>query len=112
MTTPDARANDAAMLALIKTIQEDLNEIRSTLQIHIKTEPAEWAKVLSELMNKSFPEGDPVGHREAHEAQMKAIKDRAEFWHSLLKEITKWGIMGVLGWLAYHAWVAFLQGPR
>ena len=113
MTPPsDARRNDAVMLALVQTIQSDVSAMQLTLGNHIATEPKEWAKVLSDLMTKSFPGGDADGHREAHEAQMRAIQDRAAFWSSMLKEITKYGILGVLGWLAYHAWVAFLQGPK
>lgn len=108
----ERRANDSAVLVLVQTIQADVADMQLTLKNHIQTEPKEWAKVLSDLMNKSFPDGDPDGHRAAHEAQMRAIQDRAAFWRTMRIEITKYGILGVIGWLTYHAWVAFLHGPK
>jgi len=108
----ERRANDSAVLMLVQAIQADVTEMRDTLHNHISTEPKEWAKVLTDLMIKSFPGGDADGHRAAHEAQMRAIQDRAAFWKTLLAEVTKYGILGVLGWLTYHAWVAFLHGPK
>ena len=113
MTAPtqDARANDAVMLELVKTIQVDVSAMQETLSDHIATEPKEWALVLENLMKKSFPAGDPDGHRKAHEAQIQEILDRAQFWKTLRMEAAKYGVLGVLGWLLYHAWVAFLHGP-
>lgn len=94
----DARTNDAAMLALIQTIQEDVTEMKSTLTGHIATEPKEWAKVLSELMVKAFPEGDADGHRRFHEANIKSAEQKAAFWAKMTYEITKWGLLGFLLW--------------
>lgn len=114
----DNRSNDAVMLELIKTIQADMSavkasvsETQTTLANHIATEPREWAIVLENLMKKSFPNADADGHREAHEATMLMIRERAGFWRSIRADATKWGILGAVSWLAYHAWIAFLHGP-
>lgn len=108
----ERRSSDSVMLALVHTIKEDVSDMKATLKNHIETEPQEWAALLEDMMVKSFPGGDPDGHREAHEAQMQAVRDRAEFWKTMLMEVSKWGILGVLGWLAFHAWVAFVKGPQ
>ena len=109
--TPERRETDA-MLALVKSIDSRLAALDTKLTDHIKTEPQEWADLLEDMMGKAFPNGDPEGHREAHESQMAAIRDRAAFWKTMLIEVSKYGILGVLGWLVFHAWAAFVKGPQ
>jgi hypothetical protein len=100
------------MLTLLQTIHDDVQKVKRTLEDHINTEPEEWAAVLDDLSKKAFPAGDPEGHRKYHEDEMKFMEARADFWKKMLFEVTKYGIFGVLGWLAYITWTAFLQGPQ
>jgi len=100
------------MLTLLQTIHEDLQKVKQTLDDHINTEPSEWAAVLEGLSKRAFPEGDPEGHRKYHEDEMKYMEARADFWKKMLFEVTKYGIFGVLGWLSYVAWTAFIHGPQ
>ncbi len=86
------------MLLLVQTIQADVTEMKDTLHSHISTEPKEWAKALSDLMVRAFPEGDADGHRRFHEANIKAAEKKAEFWSKMTYEITKWGLIGFLLW--------------
>ena len=86
------------MLALVQTIQGDLNDMKLSLNNHISTEPKEWARVLSDLMAKSFPEGDPDGHRRFHEASIKKAEDSAAFWHDMRKSAARWGLVGFTLW--------------
>jgi hypothetical protein len=106
------------MLTLLETIHTDVQEVKAaqksmgeTLTAHIETEPAEWAELLKDLSKNAFPSGDPEGHRKYHEETIKAMEARSEFWKKMLFEVTKYGLFGVLGWLAYTAWAAFLHGP-
>ena len=94
----DARQNDTAMIALIQTIQDDVKSIQSALTTHLNTEPKEWAKILSDLMIKSFPQGDAEGHRRYHEATIKSEESKAEFWAKMTYEIKKWGLIGFSLW--------------
>ena len=94
----DRRTTNTAMLELIRTIQQDVTEMRLELNNHIQTEPKEWATVLSALMNKSFPNGDPDGHRRDHEIRMKLAEQKAEFWAKMAYEIKKWGLIGFSLW--------------
>ena len=112
MTEPQERRSSDALLVLVQSIHKDLKSLDRKLTAHIETEPAEWAAQLESLIGKAFPNGDADGHREAHEAQMTAIRDRAAFWKAMLLEVSKWGVLGVLGWMAYHLWAAFIQGPK
>jgi hypothetical protein len=108
----DRRNSDTAVLILVQQVHDDVQAMKKRLDEHMKDETLELAEAVATLMVKAFPEGDPLGHRVKHEADIQAAKDRAEFWKKLLFEISKWGIAGVLGWLAYAAWTAFLLGPR
>lgn len=120
----ERRSTDAILL-LVQTVHEDVLAVREAVQHvrnavdsvevelanHIAIEPKMLATLVQTLMDKAFPAGDPAGHCEAHEAQMQLVRDRAKFWKDLAFEVSKWGLLGVIGWLAFHAWVAFVKGP-
>jgi bisphosphoglycerate-independent phosphoglycerate mutase (AlkP superfamily) len=107
------------MMSLLQTIHNDLQEVKAeqkkqgqTLTGHIATEPEEWAELLKDTLVCAFPGGDAEGHRRYHEETIVALEARAEFWKKMVFEITKYGLFGVLGWLAYTVWAAFLHGPQ
>ena len=107
------------MMSLLQTIHTDLQEVKAeqkkqgqTLTDHIATEPEEWAELLKDTLVCAFPGGDAEGHRRYHEETISAIEARSKFWKQMLFEVTKYGLFGVIGWLAYTVWVAFLHGPQ
>lgn len=51
-----------------------------------------------------FPDNDPDGHRRAHEAMIALAQRRARFYDMALSEATRWGMLGVLGFLAASVW--------
>jgi len=65
-----------------------------------------------ERLIRAFPNEDPDGHRLAHEEMIATIRARREFWQKLVFEITKYGLLGALGWAAIALWGAFLKGPK
>jgi hypothetical protein len=106
------------MMSLLQTIHLDLQEVKAeqkkqgqTLADHINTEPQEWSYLMRETLGCAFPAGDADGHRRYHEETISALEARSKFWKQMLFEVTKYGLFGVLGWLAYTVWVAFLHGP-
>ena len=102
-------------------IEEMRKEIRYNHAMHAEAiaranETAEAAheavkRAVKEAMSDAFPGGDPDGHRRHHEAVIRHAEQRAEFWQAMRKEIGKWGLISVLGFLAMAAWRAFLKGP-
>ena len=117
MTTPtpysgEDRRQVIDAFALVKQMHDDVKELTETLRAHILNEPGEIAQAITDAISKGFPDGDADGHRKAHEAQMTAITARAEFWKKMAFEVTKYGLFGVVSWLAYTVWVGFLQGPH
>lgn len=78
---------------------------------HLAEGPGKLAEAIEGALNRGFPDADPEGHRAVHEADIQRAKDRAEFWNRMNYEITKYGLMGFIGWAAYVLWAAFLRGP-
>ena len=106
-------------MSLLQTIHLDLQEVKAEqkrqgqeLTDHIAIEPEEWAELLKATLDSAFPGGDAEGHRRYHEETINVIEARSKFWKQMLFEVTKYGLFGVLGWLAYTVWVAFLHGPQ
>lgn len=67
---------------------------------------------IENVVKKAFPGEDPEGHRRYHEAVILAAEDRAAFWKTMRNEISKYGLIGVVGWACYALWQAFLLGPK
>lgn len=60
---------------------------------------------------EGFPNKDPRGHHDAHTEWIESARRRKEFWSKLLAEVTKYGLIGLLGWLLTLAWHGLLKGP-
>ena len=95
----------------VKTLSSDVRDLNGRLANHMKDETLELAEAVAALMVKSFPEGDPDGHRAYHEAQMDAAKDRAEFWKKMRFELSRAGLAGFLLWVGVQLWHGVLAGP-
>lgn len=56
-------------------------------------------------------EPDYNGHCSAHEQFIAESKARTEFWKKMRFELTKWGLLGFLGWLLIQVvWPALVKG--
>lgn len=96
----------------VKAVKQNVSDLDTKLDNHMKDETLELAEAIAAIMNKSFPEGDPHGHRRHHEASIKAAEDKAEFWKKMKEEISKYGLIGLIGWMSVVAWAAFVKGPQ
>ena len=106
------RRDQGVILLLMQQVHDKIEAMDAKLTKHITDETLTLAEEIANLMNKAFPAADPSGHRQYHEAQMQAQKDRADFWKKMLFEVSKYGLFGVVSWLAFVAWAAFLKGPK
>lgn len=77
------------------------------LDAHMVGEEAVFKGILA-----GFPDGNPEKHAQAHVDEAEAAKVRKDFWNKMLFEVTKYGLIGFVGWLAFTLWGAFLKGPK
>jgi hypothetical protein len=115
MDTPPAeerRALDVgSLITLIHQLHDDIKALDAKLSTHISEEMSEIGKAIDMAFIASMPGGDSFAHRKIHEDMARTISDRADFWHRMLFEVTKFGAIGAVSWLVYTLWVAFIHGP-
>lgn len=93
--------------AKLDTIASAVQTTASELRAHAEGENARIAAIAA-----GFPDSDPIGHRRYHEVEIRRAEERAQFWGKLRLELTKWGLIGFIGWAAVSLWNEFLKGPR
>lgn len=93
--------------AKLDTIASAVQTTASELRAHTEGEAARIAAIAA-----GFPDSDPIGHRRYHEAEIRRAEEKAQFWGKLRLELTKWGLLGFLGWAAVSLWQEFLKGPK
>lgn len=114
VTLNNRRVGDplSPVIELVKQIHASQVTLDAKLTRHMSEETHELAEAIADLIKDSFPEGDPSGHRKYHEASIKKAEAQAEFWNDLKKSVARWGVVGVLGFIALASWKALLLGPR
>lgn len=108
----ERRANDSLMVILMQEVHRKIEDMDKRLTQHMTDETLLLAQEIAKLMNNAFPGSDPAGHRTFHEAQMQVIADRATFWKAMRIEISKWGLIGMLGFILVSVWRHLLEGPK
>ena len=105
----ERRSNDSMVLFLMQQVADDMKNLDTKLSNHMTNEITELALALDAMRRESFPDGDPDGHRRAHEASIKRAEDNAKFWAEMRIAAGKWMGLGLLGLLATWIWQGFLQ---
>lgn len=96
----------------VSSLRTEVRDAKATFTYHHATYVEATERAIEKAMSAAFPDGDPEGHKRHHLAVIQAAEERAEFWKTMRKEVGKWGLISVLGFLALAAWNAFLQGPH
>jgi hypothetical protein len=108
----DRRKADDAVLVLVQLVHADVQKLKVKIDEVRLDESLALAEAVATLMVKAFPEGDPDGHKAAHEADIQAAKDRAEFWKKMRFELSRAGLLGFLVWAGVQIWKGALAGPQ
>jgi len=108
----DRRVNDQENMMLIQDMHDRLCSLDIKLDKHMTEETAQIAQEMASLISSAFPNNDPVLHRLTHEAEIQRLKSRSEFWGKLLFELSKYGLIGFVGWLVVSLWRSLLAGPQ
>lgn len=114
-----SRPDETPLVLLLQLVHDDVKQVKThvssldtKLSNHMTDETLTLAEEIASLMNKAFPEGDPLGHRKHHEAVIKAAEARAAFWEKMLSEVTSKGLIGILTLAVLWVWTGLLKGPR
>jgi len=92
-------------------IAASVSALENTFKEHAAGLLVERETIIADLLAKSFPDGDPDGHRRYHLASIEKAEANAKLWTDIQASTAKWGILGILGWAVYALWTAFLHGP-
>lgn len=105
---PTNRADDSLLAQHVLDEQMRYAAIEKTLaEIKEMFTDVNSAFLVDQRSNKP----DYVGHAAAHMAWIDAQRARKDFWNKMSFELTKWGLLGFLGWLLASAvWPAIVKG--
>lgn len=122
--TLDRRQHDrmlALVLQNIATLSKSHEEFASKFDAHVADTQIHREAISAKITGsdhiiktilEGFPNQDPRGHCDYHIDEMAAIARRKEFWSKLVAELTKYGLIGLLGWIFMTLWTAALKGPK
>lgn len=94
---------DSVRLMIKQGVEDGIKESQEEMLAHMDAK----FKELTAFVASAFPNGDPAGHRQAHE---KAIRDAdwwAKFKLGLFEKLALGGIVGAVTFLGAAAWEAF-----
>jgi hypothetical protein len=84
-----------------------MDDQEQDLATHMREETSQIATFM-----KAFPASDPIAHCAAHLEWIEEVRQRKEFYAKMRFELARWGLLGLIGWLAIQAWHGFLKGPH
>lgn len=121
----DKPQDDSMLLAGIMNMMTGLN---NTVSEHVAREDSDrdlqrkhnakmesavdTLKDMLDSYRHAFPDDDFDGHRNFHQEAIQSMRDRREFVKKMTYELSRWGLLGLLGWLLITLWKAFLLGPK
>lgn len=113
----DRRKQDRVLEMVLKQLESFGEKLDSHIESSAEHREAIAAKITGSehivaTILEGFPNKDPRGHCDYHIDEMAAIARRKEFWSKLLSEVTKYGLIGLLGWIFMTLWTAALKGPK
>jgi hypothetical protein len=106
----DIRAHQHASNLRHKELTDRIDQMSNSTLNAIRDISA-TARETHELFKKSIPNGDPEGHRRAHETWIKKSEQEEKFWLDLKKNVVNWIAIAVVSWIGLVLWAAFLKGP-
>lgn len=100
------KSESDSILLHIKELKATVRSLDAKMNYHHGVFREEVEKSVVGVFERSFPDGDPEGHRAHHEAMIKKAEAQAEFWDEMRLAAAKWAGLGVLGFLATAVWIA------
>ena len=99
------RTEDAILLH-IKELQAGQKDLTTKMTYHHEVFRKEVENSVERVFDRSFPAGDPEGHRKVHEAWISEAQAKAKFWEEMRIAGAKWAGLGAAGFIAGAIWLA------
>ena len=103
---PNALSEERATQMINEAVAQAIDTHDQDMRQFIKAEMAE----LSKLIRSAFPDGDPDGHRRAHEQEIASAKRWTAIKVSVMEKVVTGGVWGLISFLALAAWEHFKRG--
>lgn len=105
---------EVEILRMIRQVDKKQDQLTKILDDHMIKEEGDWNFMKETLdgLIKAFPNEDMEGHHNYHNSLIERNKWITQMCKDIVKEITKYGLIGFLAWLGYQAWLGFLAGPK
>lgn len=97
----ERRAENRSLNELMRQVLLGMEHLEKALKAEIR-----------QAATDAFPDGDPIEHKKYHLSLIRQADSKTAFWDKMRFELTRWGLIGFLGWVVYQLWVAFLHGPK
>lgn len=103
---PDQEPNSALVYEMIAQHNEVIIEMKGMVADLIKEmrDQKNNHEDCKDKLNKAVPNGDYEGHRRYHEAVIERMEARAAIWKDVQKSVAKWGVIGLLTFMATALW--------
>lgn len=104
---------EVEILRMIRQVDKKQDQLTIDLRNHVNKEEGDWNDMKASLDSLicAFPNQDMEGHHDYHSTLIERNKWITQMCKDVVKEITKYGLLGFLAWLGYQAWIGFLAGP-
>jgi hypothetical protein len=95
-----------AVVAAIDTLRDEIGQrhVENTSSLEVLEKDLKVVIERVDDLAKGFPDGDPDGHRRAHEALIKRAEAKARFYEDLRGELAKKGLWALIGLLGIALW--------
>jgi hypothetical protein len=105
MRYPDAPHTEGegwrAVVAAVDNLRDEIGtrHVENTSNLELMQKELKVAIDRIDDLSKGFPDGDPDGHRRAHEAQIRKAEARTRLYEKLYEELATKGILALLAFV-------------
>lgn len=104
----DQLTSDRVALMIEEALEERVSKMEDRMVAHIDMKFAQMHRLIAD----AFPNGDPHGHRLAHEKQIEDAEGWKAIKRELITKVATGGIWVAAGWLLLAFWQAFKESVK
>lgn len=99
---------DRVALMIEEALEDRVSKMEDRLTVHMDLKFDQMHRLIAD----AFPNGDPHGHRLAHEKQIEDAEGWKAIRRELITQVAKGGVLVAAGWLMLAIWQAFKESVK